>query len=185
MKFFKTHLPGLVVVELEPIADERGFFARSWCRDEFAEQGLEMEVVQCNVSYNRERGTLRGMHLQRSPHAEAKLVRCTRGAICDVVVDLRPDSPAYLKHCAMNLAADNYTMAYVPEGCAHGFQTLTDETEVFYQMSAPYVPESAVGYRWDDPSFGIEWPLPITVISERDGAYPDYQLDRSNHDLGD
>lgn len=175
MKFVETSLPGAYVIEMEPIRDERGFFARSFCREEFLCRGLNPECVQCNVSFNRLRGSVRGMHYQAAPHAEAKLVRCTAGRIHDVIIDLRSDSPSYMHHVAVELDAGSWRMLYVPEGFAHGFQTLTDHAEVFYQMAATYVPEAARGVRFDDPAFGIDWPLPVAAISPKDAAYPDYR----------
>lgn len=175
MIFTETPLDGLFVVEMERIADPRGFFARSWCEREFADRGLEPSLRQCNVSYNRQAGTLRGMHFQRPPHAEIKLVRCTRGAIYDVVVDLRSGSPTKLKHFAIELNEDNHAMLYIPGGFAHGFQTLCDDAEVFYQMSTYFEPSSAFGLRWDDPAFDIKWPTTNTrVISDKDRALPLY-----------
>ena len=155
----------------------RGFFARSFCAREFTAHGLNPHIAQCNISFNRKRGTVRGLHLLRPPHAEAKLVRCTAGAIYDVVVDLRQASPTFRTHFGVELNARNRKALYVPEGVAHGFQTLDDDTEVFYQMSAFFVPAAATGVRWDDPGFGIEWPLAVTVISEQDRTYPDFQED--------
>ncbi|MGC2639222.1 MAG: dTDP-4-dehydrorhamnose 3,5-epimerase [Acidobacteriaceae bacterium] len=175
MNFLPTPLPGVIEIGIEPHRDERGFFARSWCRNEFQQHGLNPSLVQCNISVNASRGTLRGMHWQAPPHAEAKLVRCTRGAVCDVVIDLRPDSPAYKQWVALELTSANYRMAYVPEGCAHGFLTLADDTEVFYQMSEFYHPESARGLRWNDRAFTIQWPEEVRVISERDRTYPDFE----------
>jgi dTDP-4-dehydrorhamnose 3,5-epimerase len=172
MRFTETKVAGAFLIEPEPIADERGFFARTFCRDEFAANGLNPELAQANVSFNHHRGTLRGMHYQASPYEEAKLVRCTRGAIFDVALDLRPGSPTYLAWFGIELTDANHNMLYVPEGCAHGFLTLTDATEVAYQMSAPYAPAAARGVRWDDPAFGIEWPGEIVVINERDRSYP-------------
>lgn len=175
MIFHETRLPGVFEIHLEPKTDERGFFARTWCQTEFEAQGLHPNLVQCSISFNTRQGTLRGMHYQAQPHAEAKLVRCTRGAIYDVVLDLRPDSYTYKEWLAVVLTADNRNMVYVPEGCAHGFLTLADETEVFYQMSEFYSPESARGVRWNDPAFHIVWPAAIEVISERDRTYPDFE----------
>jgi dTDP-4-dehydrorhamnose 3,5-epimerase len=174
MMFTRTMIAGAFLVDLEPITDERGFFARSFCRHEFVARGLNPELAQCNVSLNRRRGTLRGMHWQAAPHEEAKLVRCTRGMLHDVIIDLRAGSPTYRRHAAVLLSAENRRMLYVPEGCAHGFLTLEDDTEVLYQMSAFYAPESAQGVRFDDPAFGIRWPAEVTVISERDRGYPDW-----------
>ena len=176
MIFTPTELEGAFVVDLEPIEDERGFFARAWDRVEFAERGLSTELAQCNLSFNHRRGTLRGMHFQVEPHAEAKLVRCTRGAIYDVVVDLRPDSPTRTRWLGVELSGDNRRMLYVPEGFAHGYQTLVDETETYYHVSAFYAPAAERGVRWDDPAFGIEWPDPDPpVMSEKDRAWPDYE----------
>jgi dTDP-4-dehydrorhamnose 3,5-epimerase len=163
-----------MVIEPECLTDERGFFARTGCAREFASHGLKNIFVQSSLSFNQQQGTLRGLHYQKPPHEEIKLVRCTMGAIYDVVVDLRQDSPTYLKHFAVELTQDNRQMLYVPEGCAHGFQTLADNTEVYYQMSEFYSPECSNGHRWNDPVFGIDWPLEVSVISERDGSYPDF-----------
>lgn len=170
MKLTETAIQGAFVVEIEPHTDERGFFARSFCQHEFAERGLSPVVAQCNVSYNAKAGTLRGMHYQLPPSAEAKLVRCTAGAIYDAIVDVRPDSPSYLAWLGVELRADARNALYVPEGCAHGFQTLVDDTEVFYQMSEFFAPELARGFRFDDPRFGIAWPLEPSCISEKDLA---------------
>lgn len=175
MEFIATNLPGVFEIQIERRSDNRGFFARTWCEKEFAEHGLNPKLVQCNVSYNSRQGTLRGMHFQLAPHAEAKLVRCTRGSIYDVILDLRPESPAFKQWLGLTLTAQNRVMAYIPEGCAHGFITLEDDTEVFYQMSEFYDPESARGVRWDDPSFGIVWPAKVEVISERDADYPNFE----------
>jgi dTDP-4-dehydrorhamnose 3,5-epimerase len=176
MIFNPTHLEGAYVVELEPREDERGFFARAWCRDEFAEHGLSTEVAQCNVSFNRRRGTLRGLHYQIAPHAEVKLVRCTQGAIYDVIVDLRPGSATFTQWLGVELTAGNRTMLYVPEGFAHGYQTLEDDTETFYQVSTSYAPHAERGARWDDPAFGIEWPYPDRpLISDKDRGWPDFR----------
>jgi len=169
-----TELRDAKLVELERIADDRGFFARSFCTREFEAAGLDSCVAQCNVSYNLRRGTLRGMHFQRAPHAEAKLVRCTRGAIYDVIVDLRTDSPTFRRWLAVELTADNHCALYVPRGFAHGFQTLADDCEVFYQMSEFYVPDAAAGVRWNDPAFKIAWPIADPILSPRDTAYPDF-----------
>ncbi len=171
MIFSETKLKGVYLIEPERHEDERGFFARTWCQREFEGHGLNPSLVQCNVSFNRKKGTLRGMHYQIPPHAEAKLVRCTRGAGFEVVVDLRPGSPTHRRWVGIELTAENRWMLYIPGGCAHGFQTLADSTELFYQMSEFYHPESARGVRWDDPAFGIEWPLPVTVISEKDSGW--------------
>jgi len=174
VRIVATDLPDAKVVELEAIADERGFFARSFCAQEFEAQGLERCVAQCNVSYNRQRGTLRGMHFQRTPHAEAKLVRCTRGAIYDVIIDLRPESATFRRWIAAELTADNRLALYVPRGFAHGFQTLANDSEVFYQMSEFYVPDAASGVRWNDPAFAIAWPVANPILSARDASYADF-----------
>lgn len=172
MRFHPTPLPGAYVVDLEPRTDERGFFARAWCEREFEEHGLNARLVQCDVSFNHRAGTLRGMHQQRAPFAQAKLVRCTRGGIFDVIVDTRPESSTFGQFFATHLTAENRRMLFIPEGFAHGFQTLVDATEVFYQMSSPYVPEAGVGFRWDDPAVSIPWPIPDAIMNERDRSYP-------------
>jgi dTDP-4-dehydrorhamnose 3,5-epimerase len=174
MRFTETKVAGAFLIEPEPIADERGFFARTWCREEFADHGLSPELAQANISFNHRKGTLRGLHYQAPPHAEAKLVRVTRGAIWDLALDLRRDSPTYLVWFGAELSDANRAMLYVPEGCAHGFLTLTDDAEVAYQMSAPYAPEAARGVRFDDPAFGIEWPGEVVVVNERDRTYADF-----------
>lgn len=174
MTFHETKLHGAFEIRMEPVRDERGFFARSWCQTEFKAHGLDPAVVQCNISLSGRKGTLRGMHYQLAPYAEAKLVRCTHGAVYDVIVDLRPESPTFKQWISIVLTAEKRNMAYVPENCAHGFLTLEDETEVSYQMSQFYSAESARGVRWDDPTFQITWPGEISVISERDKTYPDF-----------
>ena len=176
MIFAATQLEGAWLIDIEPREDERGFFARIWCREELAAQGLDTEIAQESVSYNRRRGTLRGLHFQRSPHEETKIVRCTRGAIFDVIVDLRPHS-TFLRSQGFELTADNRSAIYVPKGFAHGFQTLADDSEVAYQISAFYAPEAAAGYRYDDKAFGVAWPLPVTVIGERDLSWPAFGAD--------
>jgi dTDP-4-dehydrorhamnose 3,5-epimerase len=176
MIFQKTALHGVFEIFLERKVDERGFFARSWCRQEFERHGLNSNLAQCSVSFNSKRGTLRGMHYQADGYAEAKLVRCTKGAIYDVAVDTRPNSTTFKQWTGTELTATNQCALYVPEGCAHGFLTLEDETEVFYQISESYHPESARGVRWNDPAFGIVWPGAIEVISDRDRIYPDFEL---------
>jgi dTDP-4-dehydrorhamnose 3,5-epimerase len=173
MKFHETKLPDVFEVHLEPHSDERGFFARSWCQKEFESHNLNPRLVQCNTSFNVRKRTLRGIHYQAEPFPEAKLVRCTMGSIYDVVVDLRPQSPTYRDWVGVQLTAVNRNMLYVPEGCGHGFLTLEDNTEVFYQMSEFYYPDLARGVRWDDPALKIVWPGPVEVISERDRAYAD------------
>ena len=172
MKFLETELAGPVIIELEPKTDERGMFARTFCVDEFAAHGLNTTVAQCNLSFNRVSGTLRGLHYQRAPFGETKVVRCTRGAIFDVIVDLRPSSATYLQHIGVELTADNGRALYVPESFAHGFETLEDQTEVAYQMGSAYVPGAEVGIRFDDPTFAIDWPIPVRCLSDRDAALP-------------
>ena len=174
MIFTETALEGVFVVTPEPREDHRGFFARTWCQREFAAHGLEQRLVQCSVSFNRRRGTLRGMHYQAEPHAEAKLIRCTRGAIWDVALDLRPGSPSFRQHVAQELTGAHRVALYIPEGVAHGFQTLVDDTEVLYQMSEFYAPEAQRGVRFDDPAFAIPWPLPEPILLARDRTYPDF-----------
>ncbi|MCX6030219.1 MAG: dTDP-4-dehydrorhamnose 3,5-epimerase [Chloroflexi bacterium] len=174
MIFTETRLPGAFIIEPELRADERGFFARTWCQREFAAHGLNLRLVQCNLSGNTLAGTVRGLHYQAAPYEEAKIVSCNHGAICDVIVDLRPASPTSKKWLAVELTEQNRRMLYIPEGFAHGFQTLKDHSEVFYQMSEFYIPAAARGARWNDPAFGIRWPLPVTIISPRDRSYPDF-----------
>jgi dTDP-4-dehydrorhamnose 3,5-epimerase len=170
--FVPTPLAGAFVVDLKRLEDERGFFARAFCREEFAELGLNAAVAQCNISFNPKRGTLRGLHFQVEPHAEAKLVRCTQGAVWDVIVDLRPESPTFKKPFSLELNAASRRALYIPEGFAHGFQTLSDDAEVLYMMAESFHPESARGVRWDDPAFGIEWPIADPTMSDRDRAFP-------------
>jgi dTDP-4-dehydrorhamnose 3,5-epimerase len=173
--FRETALGGAFVVELERIEDERGYFARTFCAREFREHGLTAEVVQANTSFNRRKGTLRGLHFQAAPHEEAKLVRCTRGAVYDVIVDLRPSSPTFRRWVSVELTAENGTMLFVPEGFAHGYQTLEDDTETAYLMTAYYEPSAGRGVRWDDPAFGIDWPgVEERTINERDRSWPDF-----------
>ena len=176
MIFTPTPLEGVWLLEPDLRTDERGYFTRTFSREEFEEQGLEPAVDQCSASFNHRAGTLRGMHYQADPHGEAKLVRCTRGAIFDVALDLRPESPSYLNWHAVELNEANGSALFIPIGCAHGFQTLRDGTEVLYQISAPYVPAAARGVRWDDPAFAIDWPEPPEgerTLSQRDATYPD------------
>jgi dTDP-4-dehydrorhamnose 3,5-epimerase len=175
MKFHETKLPGVYEIHLDPVVDARGFFARSWCRKEFEDHGLNGNLVQCSVSLNSRKGTLRGLHCQAAPFAEVKVVRCTAGAIYDVVLDLRRQSPTFKQWFAAVLSAENRYSLYVPEGCAHGFLTLTDKSEVLYQMSEFYHPEAGHGVRWNDPAFQIAWPEKVEVISERDRNYPDFE----------
>ena len=175
MIFTETKFKGAFIIEPERLEDERGFFARTFCRDEFEAHGLDPRLVQCNISFNKKMGTLRGMHYQVSPHEEAKLVSCISGVIYDVIIDLRPNSTTYCQWFAVELSAENYKMLYVPEGFAHGFQTLRDNTAVFYQMSEFYHPECARGARWDDPAFGIEWPLESLIVSTKDINYLNFK----------
>ena len=174
MIFQETTLKGAYIIEPERREDNRGFFARVWCRKEFLTKGLNGQLVQCNISYNKEKGTLRGMHYQVAPFAEIKLVRCTMGAIYDVIIDLRPQSPTYLQWVAVELTTENRKILYVPENFAHGYQTLVDDVEVFYQVSQFYVPDSEGGVCYDDPAFGIKWPMEVQVVSDKDRAWPDY-----------
>jgi len=175
MQFTETEIKGAYILEAERIADERGFFARTWARDEFEAHGLDPNLAQCNVSYNHHKGTVRGMHWQDPPHAETKLVRCTQGGIYDVIVDIRADSPTYRTWVGVELTAENRRALYIPEGCAHGFQTLEDASEVFYMITEYYTPAAARGMRWNDPAISVTWPLEVTVISDRDRQYPDWQ----------
>lgn len=172
MLFHKTRLPGAFIIEPEERRDERGFFARTWCREEFVAHGLEPDFVQRNLSANPARGTLRGMHWQAAPHGEVKLIRCGRGAIYDVIVDLRPASPTYRQWIGVELDEANHRLLYIPKDFAHGFQTLTDDVEVSYMVSHAYAPSAGRGIRYDDPSIGISWPLPVTRISDQDKAWP-------------
>lgn len=172
MIFIETSLEGAFLVDIEPHQDERGFFARSWCADEFQKQGLNPRLVQCSISFNKKRGTLRGMHYQAEPFEEAKLIRCTMGALYDVIIDLRSDSPTYEKWFSVELTSQSRRSLYVPEGFAHGFQTLVDNTEVFYQMSETFHSEFVRGFHWNDPTFAITWPLAEKTISTRDQSLP-------------
>jgi len=174
VRFTSCPLSGAFVIELEPIQDVRGSFARIWCRREFHDFGLSSAIEQSSVSFNKSKGTLRGMHFQAPPHEEIKLIRCTRGAIYDVILDLRTDSPTYRRWFAVELTPDNGKMVYVPAGFAHGFQTLLDESEVFYQISEAYRPGLARGVRWNDPAFRIKWPIPNPLLSERDRGFPEF-----------
>jgi dTDP-4-dehydrorhamnose 3,5-epimerase len=177
MNFLPTNLAGAFLLEVQPLVDERGSFARTWCVREMAAHGLVGEIAQCSLSTNKRAGTVRGMHFQRTPHEEVKLVRCQRGAIFDVIIDLRPGSPSYRRWQGFELTADDHRTLYVPRGFAHGFQTLTDDTEIFYQISEFYVPEASAGVRWDDPAFRVAWPLPISTIADKDNRWPDFQPD--------
>lgn len=176
MEFLQTKLPGVFEVRIQPKSDDRGFFARTWCQQEFEAQGLEGKLVQCSFSFSRRKGTLRGLHYQIAPHEETKLIHCTQGAIYDVVVDLRGNSPTFRNWIAVELSSEKHNMVYVPRGCAHGFLTLKDESEVCYQMSEFLHEESARGVRWNDPAFHITWPGKVEVISERDRTYPDFRI---------
>jgi dTDP-4-dehydrorhamnose 3,5-epimerase len=173
MIFTESPLPGVYLIELERLADERGFFTRSYCAEEFADRGLGPELRQCSVSYNARAGTLRGMHYQSAPHEEHKLVRCTAGAVFDVVVDIRESSPTYRRWFGAELTAVNRLSLFIPPGFAHGFVSLADHAELYYMISAAHAPQSSRGFRWNDPAFAIEWPLTPTVISARDASYPD------------
>ncbi len=174
--FTESKLKGAFVVDIAPINDDRGFFARSWCRQEFHDAGLDENLVQCSVSFNRKKGTLRGMHYQKEPHGEIKLVRCTRGSIMDVIIDLRPESETFKQWLSVTLSESNHRMLYIPKGFAHGFCTMEDNVEVFYQMSTEYKSDFSAGVRWDDPEFGIEWPDMKFIMSERDREYPSAEL---------
>jgi dTDP-4-dehydrorhamnose 3,5-epimerase len=182
--FTETELRGAFVLDVEPRADDRGFFARTWCARELAEHGLETRVAQCNVSFNPRAGTLRGLHYQRPPHEEVKLVRCTRGAVFDVIADLRPGSPTLGAWVGVELSEENRRALYVPRGFAHGYQTLTDGAEVHYQVSEFYAPGAEHGIRWNDPAVGVEWPLEPTAMSEKDAGWPDYVLQPAGEPAG-
>jgi dTDP-4-dehydrorhamnose 3,5-epimerase len=177
VKFRALELSGAFMIELEPHLDERGFFARTWCADEFEEAGIKVRLLQTNLSQTAKRGTIRGMHYQRPPSREGKVVRCIQGGVFDVVVDVRPDSPSFLHHLGFELTPANRFALYIPPGFAHGFQTLTDDSQVWYQMTDRYQPGVAGGFRWDDPAVSIEWPMPPTTMSERDATYPDLDVD--------
>ena len=172
MIFTETELRGAFIIDLELRKDDRGFFARAFCQNEFTDHGLKPLIAQANIAFNKRKGTLRGMHFQFPPAAETKLVRCTRGAIVDIIVDLRPESPTYLQHVAVELSADNHRALYVPERFAHGYQVLEDITETSYQVGEFYTPEAEGGLRHDDPRLGLTWPLPVTEITEKDRAFP-------------
>ncbi len=174
MTFTETSIPGAFIISLNRLEDERGFFARTFCRREFSDHGLNPDLAQCSISFNRKKGTLRGMHFQAKPHEETKVVRCTMGALFDVLVDLRPGSPTFKQWASVELNAENRTMVYIPGGIAHGFLTLKENTEVMYQMSVEYAPESSGGVRWNDPAFAIRWPEYPQVISSKDQSYPDF-----------
>lgn len=174
MNFQETKIAGSYVIDVRRIEDDRGFFGRTWCRQELAEHGLSQEIVQVNTALSLAKGTLRGMHFQRSPHSEVKIVSCPSGAVFDVVLDLRPESPTFRQWFGVELTADNFRMLYIPEGCAHGYQTLQDNSVLNYTTSAMYAPDHATGVRFDDPAFRIDWPLPVSVISDADAGWPDF-----------
>ncbi|MGD9158484.1 MAG: dTDP-4-dehydrorhamnose 3,5-epimerase [Desulfobacteraceae bacterium] len=175
MHFTETKLKGAFIISPDHIEDERGFFARAFCKNEFEEHFLNPNLVQCNISLNHKKGTLRGMHYQVQPYSEVKLVRCTSGSIYDVIIDVRPASPTFKQWIGAELSASNHQMLYVPEGFAHGYQTLEDNTEVFYQVSSFYHPEAEGGLRWNDPAFGIKWPISVSTISKKDASHPDWK----------
>ena len=183
MKFTATDIHDVFVVDLEPRGDDRGFFSRIWCEQEFDAQGLATTVKQMNLSYNKEAGTLRGMHLQRPPHHEAKLIRCVAGAVVDVVVDVRPDSPTFLRHVMVELTAKNRTALSMPAYVAHGYQSLVDDSEVMYLVDGPYAPGAEVGFRHNDPAFGIQWPVPVTELSGKDAEWPEFDPDWMNRGM--
>lgn len=178
MEFIKTPIEGAYLIDVKRIGDDRGFFGRLWCENEMSGMGLATHISQCNIGVSAKAGTLRGLHFQHAPHQEVKIVRCPRGAIYDVIVDLRPDSPTFKQWFAAELTEENARMIYVPEGCATGYQTLKDDTEIYYLTTAVYHPDSATGVRYDDPAFGIEWPLPISSISDNDINWPDFSDSR-------
>jgi dTDP-4-dehydrorhamnose 3,5-epimerase len=183
MRFEPLAIGGAALVRIEPNRDARGFFARAFCVDEFSAAGLPTQLVQASVSYNERAATVRGMHFQWPPSQEGKLVRCIRGRLYDVLLDLRPRSPTYLQHLAVTLDEDNHDAVFIPPGIAHGFQTLLPRTEIWYQMTDSYVPELAAGVRWNDPAFAIRWPMPESVISERDARYPDFDREQFEREL--
>lgn len=181
MIFRETRLPGAYLIEPERITDHRGFFARIWCQDELRQRGLTSRLAQSNLGFSHRKGTLRGLHFQKPPNAEVKIVRCTKGSVFDVIIDLRPESPTYKHWLGAELSDENHVMLYVPEGCAQGYITLADNTEIYYHTSEFYHPESATGVRFDDPEFGIVWPIEVSVISQQDREWPEYS--NSNHFL--
>jgi dTDP-4-dehydrorhamnose 3,5-epimerase len=172
MTFTESKITGAWIIDIAPITDHRGFFAMTWLPDQLSERGMNPALAQCNLAFNFKRGTLRGMHFQKAPHAQAKIIRATRGALLDVIVDLREDSATYRQWDAVELTADNRRMLYMPEGIAHGYLTLADDTEAYYHASSPWVPAAESGVRWDDPAFAIAWPFPPTVISDKDQRWP-------------
>lgn len=174
MIFQELKLKGACIIEIDKYKDERGFFARTWCEEEFKKQGLMSRIVQTNISYNYQKGTLRGMHYQIKPHEEAKIIRCIRGAIYDVIIDLRPESSTYREWISLELTADKFQMLYIPELFAHGFQTLVNDTEVYYQMSEFYAPSAGRGIRYNDPAFDVKWPCEVSLISDKDASWPNF-----------
>jgi dTDP-4-dehydrorhamnose 3,5-epimerase len=172
MIFQESKIPGAWIIDILPILDPRGFFAMTWLPEQLRERGMNPALAQCNLAFNHKRGTLRGMHFQHAPHAQAKIIRATRGELLDVIVDLRPDSPTFRQYDAVELTADNHRMLYMPEGIAHGYITLTDDVEAYYHASAPWVPAAESGVRWNDPAFAIAWPFPPVVISDKDAGWP-------------
>lgn len=174
MNFTQSRIPGAWIIDITRIHDHRGFFAMTWLPDELRRHGIDPTLAQCNLAFNHRRGTLRGMHFQRAPHAQAKIIRATRGALLDVIVDLRPESPTFKQWDAVELTADNHRMFYMPEGVAHGYLTFTDDVEAYYHASTPWKPEAEDGVRWNDPAFGIDWPFTPVVISEKDANWPDF-----------
>jgi dTDP-4-dehydrorhamnose 3,5-epimerase len=176
MRFTETKLKGAFLVEIQKIEDHRGFFGRAWCRREFEEHGLNADIVQINTSRSRKKGSIRGMHVQIPPHAEAKFIRCTRGRIYDVIIDLRPDSPTFMQWVGHELSEDNYSMVYAPAYFAHGFLTLEDDCEVYYPVTGFYTPGAERGIRWNDPAFDIQWPAPVAVYTEKDLSHPDFDM---------
>ncbi len=178
MIFKETKLKGAFIVEVKKIEDDRGFFGRAWCKQEFEEHGLNGNIVQLNTSLTKEKGTIRGLHYQVDPYQEVKFIRCTRGRIWDVMIDLRPDSPTFMQWVGTELSADNYKMAYVPENFAHGFVSLEDNSEVYYPVTAFYTPGSERGIRWDDPAFNIDWPIGIRIVSDKDNSHPDFDVNQ-------
>lgn len=178
MRFTELQLVGACLIEIEPLEDERGFFARTWCEEEFKQHQLISIMVQASIAYNYKKGTLRGLHFTAAPCREGKLVRCTRGSIYDVIVDIRPDSETFLQHFAVELTAQKRNALFVPPGFAHGYQTLEDDAEIFYQMTEAYKPGFSGGFRWDDTAFNIQWPIGEKIINHRDGTYPDFSTDQ-------
>jgi dTDP-4-dehydrorhamnose 3,5-epimerase len=183
VKIFSAPIPDIKIIELDKLEDERGYFARTWCQRELAEEGVTMDIAQCNLSYNEKAGTMRGMHYQIPPHAEMKIVSCIRGRIFDVAIDLRPDSSTYTQYFGIELSAENKKQLLIPQGFAHGFLTLVDQTEIYYLMSAFYHPEASRGLRWNDPSFAVNWPANVVHVKQRDNTYPDFDRDKNANDF--